>query len=196
MLVLDFAAEAARQAHGPINVRLLPELPRAQHLFRGRMAARAPDAFRPLTADAQVAVVMRALVSQGQIFEPAYRISLPQLLSGDVRNAVRRPKNAITLVEEGRIQSAAPDAWQRLEVTARLNRITLTLSEVFVGTYHVDGFTGYLLLTSKKGVVQLRNVADRRSRLSNSRPALSSYYPMRRRTQYVKPTIEELHRNQ
>lgn len=41
---------------------------------------------------------------------------------------------------------------------ARLNRITLTLNEVFVGTYNVDRFAGYLLLTSKKGSVQLRNV--------------------------------------
>src|SRR5262245_31634408 len=41
--------------------------------------------FRPVTPDAEVGVVMRALVSQGEIFEPAYRIALPQLLSGDVR---------------------------------------------------------------------------------------------------------------
>ena len=113
--------------------------------------------FRAVTADADAALVLRTLVSEGQMIEPAYRVALPQLLSLSPTDALRDRKNSIQLVKEGRIDPGAADAWQRLDVVAHLNEITITLNDNLVGVYEVESFTGYILFTSRKGHLELRN---------------------------------------
>ena len=114
--------------------------------------------FRAITADADAALVLRGLASQGEIFEPAYRIALPQLVSLGSSDALRGPKSSIRIVKEGRVEPGAADAWQRLTVVADLNAITVTLNESVVGVYEVESFAGYIFFTSKKGHLEIRNI--------------------------------------
>jgi hypothetical protein len=79
-------------------------------------------------------------------------------LSLSPSNALRGHRNSIRIVKEGRVEPAAPDPWQRLNVVADLNEITVTLNDSMVGVYEVESFAGYLVFTSKKGYLQVRNI--------------------------------------
>jgi len=114
--------------------------------------------YRAMTPDAEMTIVLRALTSRNEIFEPAYRVRLP--LADPASGALRGPKDAVRLVNEGQVQPiAGEDAWQRLEISAHLDDISITLNDNLVGVYRVARFGGYILFTSKRGHLQMRNVA-------------------------------------
>jgi TonB family protein len=111
-----------------------------------------------MTPDAEMTIVLRALTSRDQILEPAFRVKLP--LADPAGGALRGPKEGVRLVSEGHVQPIAVEgAWQRLDISAHLEDITITLNDVLVGVYRVTGFGGYILFTSKRGHLQMRNVA-------------------------------------
>jgi hypothetical protein len=101
--------------------------------------------------------VLRALTSRGKIFEPAYRVRLP-LPSTQPLDVLRAPKNALTVEQAGNARLGADGEWQRLDILAQLDRITIALNDSLVAVYRVNSFAGYMLFTSRKGHVRLRNV--------------------------------------
>ncbi len=113
--------------------------------------------YRAMTPDAEMTIVLRARTSRDEIFEPAYRVRVP--LADPPSGALRGPKDAVRLANEGHVQPIAGEgAWQRLEISAHLDDITITLNDNLVGVYRVARFGGYILFTSKRGHLQMRNV--------------------------------------
>jgi TonB family protein len=113
--------------------------------------------YRAMTPDAEMTIVLRALTSRNQIFEPAYRVKLP--LADPPSGALRSTNDEVRLVNEGHVQPIAGDgAWQRLDISAHLDEIRITLNDTLVGVYRVASFGGYILFTSKRGHLQMRNV--------------------------------------
>jgi TonB family protein len=107
--------------------------------------------------DAEAALVLRALVSNASISEPAYRVPLP-LPSTQPADVLRAPKKAMTVEQEGNARLNADGDWQQVDIIGLRDRITVIINRNPVGVYRVSTFTGYLLFTSKKGHVRLRNI--------------------------------------
>ena len=114
--------------------------------------------FRPMTPDAEMAIVLRTLTSRDEIFEPAYRITVPPVRDAPAA-ILRAPKDASRLVKQGSVQLISGEgAWQRLEIVAQLGDVTIALNDTLVSEYQVDTLAGYILFTSRRGHVQMRNI--------------------------------------
>ena len=61
--------------------------------------------FRSAQQDAGADLVLRGIVSEGRLLEPAYRIALPQLLNSTPETALVGPVNTVKVVRGGRIDA-------------------------------------------------------------------------------------------
>ena len=114
--------------------------------------------FRTQDDRAAADLVLRALVPQRGAISPAYRIPLLQLLSATPGTAVTPPKNAVKVIKEGRVDARPTGEWQRLDVSAIRESLTVSLNGALVGEYRIDRLAGYLLISPRQGRVQMRNI--------------------------------------